>query len=144
MADSATFALKPIFNKRMTLIPHFISTGIRAPDPVDVLGSNKMHKLITELEQDYELLIIDTPPISAVSDARVLASKVGGTIVVIKWADTNRKYALDCLNKITESGGRLLGAVLAIVDVKQHAGYGYADSGYYYGKNRKYYHSEKS
>ncbi len=75
----------------------------------------------------------------AVSDTRVLARLADKTVFLVRWADTPREVATAALQQIVDSGANVIGAMLSMVDVKKHAGYGYSDSGYFYGSLRKYY-----
>ena len=68
-------------------------------------------------------------------------SQADATVFVVRWADTRREAVIQGLKLILSAGGNLAGVVLAQVHAKKHAGYGYSDSGYYYGKINKYYSS---
>ena len=118
---------------------HVIPAGRPVPNPQDLLGSDQMRKFFDALAQSYDLVIVDSPPVVAVSDARILSNAVDMTIFVVRWADTRREVVIQGLKQIATSGGRLAGVVLSLVNPKKHAGYGYGDSGYYYGRVRKYY-----
>jgi capsular exopolysaccharide synthesis family protein len=119
---------------------HYITAGARTSNPTDLLGSDAMRGLIRRLCNDYELVILDTPPLLAVSDALVLVREVDRTIFVIRWEKTRRETAMAGLKQALEAGARVAGTVLTRVDVRKHSQYDYADSGYYYyGSYRKYY-----
>jgi succinoglycan biosynthesis transport protein ExoP len=118
---------------------HLIPAGARAPNPIDLLGSPQMRRLIKALSQAYDLVILDTPPVLAVSDALVLVRHVDATLFLIRWEKTRRQAAISGLKIALEAGANLAGVVLSQVDVKRHAQYDYADSGYYYGGYNKYY-----
>lgn len=118
---------------------HFIPAGTRAPNPIDLLGSPQMRSLMKALSQAYELVILDTPPVLAVSDALVLVGHVDATIFLVRWEKTRRQAAVSGLKLVLEARANLAGVVLSQVDVKRHAQYDYADSGYYYGSYHKYY-----
>ena len=98
-----------------------------------------MRKFFDALAGSYDLVILDSPPVVAVSDARILCNAVDMTIFVVRWADTRREVVSQGIKQIATSGGRLAGVVLSLVNAKKHAGYGYGDSGYYYGRVKKYY-----
>ena len=118
---------------------HFICAGTRAPNPIDLLGSPQMRRLIKALSQAYDLVVLDTPPVLAVSDALVMVRHVDATLFLIRWERTRRQAAVSGLKLALEAGANLAGVVLSQVDVKRHAQYDYADSGYYYGGYNKYY-----
>ncbi len=118
---------------------HVIPAGRPVPNPQDLLGSDQMRKFFDALAGSYDLVILDSPPVVAVSDARILSNAVDITIFIVRWADTRREVVSQGIKQIATSGGRLAGVVLSLVNAKKHAGYGYGDSGYYYGSVKKYY-----
>ncbi|MFI5021905.1 MAG: GumC family protein [Alphaproteobacteria bacterium] len=121
---------------------HFITAGSRAPNPVDLLGSQEMKKLLTRLSSLYDLVVIDSPPLLPVSDAMVLARVVDKTIFLIRWEKTKREAALLGLKLLIEAGANVAGIALTQVDVRKHATYDYSDSGYYYSSSYKNYYIE--
>ncbi len=88
----------------------------------------------------YDLILLDAPPLLAVSDAQLIASVADATLMVVRWGKTRRRVVQYAIEQQARFGGRIDGIVLSMVDVKKHAYYGYGDSGYYYGKSAKYYH----
>lgn len=118
-----------------------LPAGSPAPNPPDLLGSRQMKMLLESLAEAYDLVVIDSAPVMAVSDTRILARFVDKTVFLVRWADTRRETAIAGLRQVTEAGADVAGVLLSMVDVKQHASYGYSDSGYYYGRVKKYYTS---
>lgn len=116
-----------------------LPAGERPTSPPDLFASAQMRALLAELRERYDLILIDAPPVLAVSEARILARLVDTTLFVIRWANTPREVAAMGVKQIQEGGGHVAGAVLSLVNVKKHARYGYGDSGYYYGAARRYY-----
>jgi len=112
---------------------HFIAVATGTPNPQDLLGSNQMKSLLDSLRNQYELIVLDTPPILAVSDGIVLSHLVDATIFLVRWAKTPRTVVLGALKTLRTVGGKVAGVVLSRVDLQQHAAYGYGDPGYYYG-----------
>lgn len=96
-------------------------------------------KLLQALSETYDFVIVDTSPVLAVPDTKVIARLVDRTVFIVKWADTRRAMVTMALNHLEESGGDVAGVLLTHVDPKRHAQYGYGDSGSYYGPLRKYY-----
>jgi capsular exopolysaccharide synthesis family protein len=117
----------------------FLPAGIGALSPPDLFRSSTMRVLLEEMADYYDLVIIDSPPVAAVSDSFTLSGIVDQAIYVIRWEQTPRNVALAGIRQLLESGGNLAGVVLSRVDVKRHAQYGYADSGQYQGAYQKYY-----
>ena len=98
-----------------------------------------MTALLDRLAESHDLVIIDSPPVMAVSDARILSKQVDATVFVVRWADTRREVVANALRQMTRAGGPMAGVVLSMVDTRKHAQYGYGDSGTYYGRLKKYY-----
>ena len=115
--------------------------GRWAPNPTDLITSPRMADLLSEVGRRWDIVILDSPPVLVVSDARYLASLVDVTVYVIKWVDTKRDVAMLGYQQIQEVGGHVAGVVLSMVDMRRNARYGNADSAYYYkGYQRKYSH----
>ncbi|WGF86787.1 GumC family protein [Marinivivus vitaminiproducens] len=117
----------------------FIPAGIGAASPPDLFRSDSMRHLLREMKARYDLIILDSPPVAAVSDSFILSGMLDKTVYVIRWEATPRNVAMHSMRQVVESGADLAGVVLSRVNVKKHARYGYADSGYYSGYYRKYY-----
>ena len=117
----------------------FLPAGIGVTSPPDLFRSSTMRILLEETAAYYDLVIIDTPPIAAVSDCFTLSGLVDKAVYVIRWEQTPRNVALAGLRQLAEAGADIAGIVLSRVDFKKHARYGYADSGYYRGSYQKYY-----
>jgi exopolysaccharide transport family protein len=117
----------------------FLPAGVGVVSPPDLFRSSTMKILLEEMAAYYDLVIIDTPPVTAVSDSFTLSGLVDKSVYVIRWEQTPRNVALAGIRQMVEAGADIAGIVLARVDLKKHARYGYADSGYYQGYYRKYY-----
>ncbi len=115
--------------------------GGRTPSPAELLGSAPMKKLLKTLSLSYDLVVIDSAPVVAVSDTRALSRVVDKTVFLVLWADTPREAATAALRQLVDAGADVIGVMLSMVDVRKHARYGYSDSGTYYGSLRKYYTS---
>ncbi len=119
---------------------HFITAGARVPHPTDLLGSPQMYGLLQQLSSSYDLVVIDSPPLLAVSDALVLVREADRTIFVVRWQKTRRDFVSTSLRQLGESGARIAGLVMSQVDLKKQGNEGYTSgSGYYYGDTPKYY-----
>jgi exopolysaccharide transport family protein len=117
----------------------FLPAGTGVASPPDLFRSSTMKILLEETAAYYDLVIIDTPPIAAVSDSFTLSSLVDKAIYVLRWEQTPRNVALAGIRQLAEAGADIAGIVLSRVDLKKHARYSYADSGYYRGSYQKYY-----
>jgi succinoglycan biosynthesis transport protein ExoP len=117
---------------------HYILGRAGMPNPQDMLGSQHMRDFVRSMSQHYDLVILDSPPVLAASDALVLSRIVDATVFVVRWERTPRPIVLGALKQIHSAGGVVAGAVLTRVNVKKHARFGYGDHGYYYGRYREY------
>lgn len=118
---------------------HIIAAGTAGPNASELLNSERLKTFLQTIGANYDLVILDSPPTMAVADARILAHHADKTILVVRWASTRREVVEMSLRQLAEAGADLAGVVLSRVNVRRHAGYGYGDSGYYYGSARKYY-----
>lgn len=132
--------LSQVFYRDEVSGAYVIPSGKTTIDATKLLDSPEMGQLLAGLSAQFDLVILDTPPIMAVADARVLAPQVDGVVFAVRWARTDREVVKLALKKLKDSGARLLGSVLTQVDVEQHAQYGYGDSGYYHKGIKSYYH----
>lgn len=94
--------------------PNFdvLTSGPLPPNPAELLGSDNMSELLEVLEEYYDLIIIDTPPINVVSDSLILAPKTDGIIIVIKQGETTHEQFKKVLNSIEFANVKLLGTIL--------------------------------
>ena len=116
-----------------------VPAGELVPNPADLLGSPQMERLLARLAEIHDLVILDSPPVLAVSDARVLARMVDRTLFLVRWVDARRERVIAGWRQLVQAGGNVAGVALTLVDVRRHARYGYSDSGAYYGQVKKYY-----
>lgn len=112
---------------------HFIQSTPGTTNPQDLLGSKQFSSMIEKLRDRYDLIVLDTPPILAVSDALILSHVADTSIFLVRWGRTARPVVLGALKMFRANGGNLAGVVLSRVDFRKHALYGYGDAGYYYG-----------
>ena len=114
---------------------YLMPCGTLPPNPSELLGSDSMKRLLHELKQKYDVILFDTPPVIAVTDAAVLASKVDGVILVVKSGQTDREAAFRASVLLKNVKTRLLGALLNGVRIESMYGsYYYYYHYYYYGK----------
>jgi Mrp family chromosome partitioning ATPase len=110
------------------------------PDPAALLASDRMRRLLKDVASRYDLVIVDSPPVLSVSDARVLSQMADKTVFLVHWGSTRRHDVMMGVKQLVEAGADMAGLVLSRVNVRKHARYSYRDSGYYYDdKYTKYY-----
>jgi polysaccharide biosynthesis transport protein len=115
-----------------------LSAAAPTSAPHDLVASPVMRALIDQCRRQYDVVILDSPPITAVSDALTLSRWVDATMLAIRWGVTPREIAKTSLNKLFQSGARLCGAVLTQVDL-QRGVFSPAEIEYYHKQNRVYY-----
>ena len=116
----------------------FMPAGL-SPNIAEVISEPQMRKLLEELIGKYDRIIIDSPPVLAVTDTRVLARLVDRVIYLIKWNATPRDAVRNGIRLLTGFGCSVHGTVLSQMNQRKHDRYGYGDYGYYYGRYRDYY-----
>ena len=113
-------------------------------NPSDLFASQRMKALLEQLKQEFDLVIVDSAPIMAVPDSRILAGLVDKILFVVNWDTTPKKVVATALHIFAKDGhNNLAGIVLQKVNLEQYGRYGYGDSGYYYsyGRYKQYYTS---
>jgi polysaccharide biosynthesis transport protein len=99
-----------------------------------------MRHLISDMSKDYELVLLDSPPVMAVSDALVLGPLVDKTIFIVRWKTTPQSAAERGLRQFSETGANVVGTVLSMVNMETLASHDPSIS--YYGKIRRYYQAQ--
>lgn len=89
-----------------------LTAGSTPPNPSELLGSTSMIQLLDSLNEFYEYIIIDTPPVNIVSDALVLAPNTDGVVLVVQNATTTHEQFQKALSSIEFANAKLLGAIL--------------------------------
>jgi len=102
-----------------------VSSGPLPPNPSELLGSRRMEEIIAALLERADVVLFDAPPVVAVTDAAVLATKVDGVLLVVNAGGTKRDYARAAKARLEKVNANLLGAVLNNVrfDVSLHRYY---------------------
>lgn len=118
---------------------HFVPAVGGASNPQDLLSSQHMRRFLDLARERYDLVVLDSPPVLAVSDAVVLSHIADTTIFLVRWETTPRQIVVGALKQFAANGGNLAGVVLSRVNVRKHSLYGYGDHAYYYGRYGDYY-----
>ena len=103
-----------------------LTSGPVPPNPAEILSSQRMAELLARLRGSADYVLIDTPPIIAVTDAAVLASRVDGVLLVVNAGKTRRDLAIKARDMLKQVNANLLGVVLnnAQLDKSAYAYYG--------------------
>ena len=104
-----------------------IASGEIPPNPSELLGSENMRRVLDWAQQNYDIVLLDAPPLQPVTDPTVLAAQCSGVVLVCRVDGYNHREPLrEALENLEASGARLLGLVLTRVPVKR-SGYQYYD-----------------
>ncbi len=101
-------ALVPIQGSFLSLMP----AGAIPPNPTEILNSRKMSDLISAMEKEYEYILVDSPPLLALSDARVLSTVVHDILLLYRYAFTNFRLTLESIDSLKNSHCSIVGLVL--------------------------------
>lgn len=102
-----------------------ITSGTIPPNPSELLSSERASLLLKALERQYDVTVIDTPPLDAVSDALTLAAEASGTVIVLEAGRTNVADATKTINALRSVGANILGVVLNKAREHQSSDYYY-------------------
>ncbi len=116
---------------------HLMTAGSRPANPAEILSSHHMVALLDGLK-DYDVILIDSSPVTAVADPLIVSRLVHGVVLVIESNHTARELVLQSRARLAEMGANILGAIVNKLDVRR-AGYGYY---YYYDYHTVYYYGE--
>lgn len=111
-----------------THIPNLtlITCGSLIPNPSELLGSQQMRKFLDEARRKYELIIFDSPPLNAATDAVVIGTQVDAAVMVIRAGKTNREFANQKLELFANVPAKVLGVILnGTTSDMAHPGYSY-------------------
>ena len=128
----------------LTHVPNLyvIPSGTTPPNPAEMLASNKMSDLVKKLEQNFDFVVYDSPPIIAVTDPVLLSKKVGNVVMVIRFGKTSRHLIADSLSRLTNVKSPVLGMVFN--GMEKSKGYGYYKYDFHYYQYSYYSEEGKS
>jgi polysaccharide biosynthesis transport protein len=118
----------------LTIIP----AGTKSMNPPDVLVSERMKALIAHLRENFDYVVIDSPPVGPVVDPVIVANLADKTVFVVQWASTARELVETSVQQVSKEK-RIAGVVLNYVNQEQAKKYG---GEYYYGQSYEKYYSE--
>jgi capsular exopolysaccharide synthesis family protein len=110
--------------------------GVAPPNPAELLASHRFKEFLATLEEHFDWVIIDSPPVMAVTDASVIAHVAQGVIYVVRCEHTNKHTAATALEQLESAKAKFLGGILNRVDVQRNS---YYYSNYYRKSYASYY-----
>lgn len=105
-----------------------LASGPLPPRPSDLLGSQRMGRVIDALLTRADILLFDAPPVLAVTDASILASRVDGVLLVVSAGYTKRDDLRNAKAQLEKVSAPIIGAVLNNAEVNRRMGYYYGES----------------
>jgi polysaccharide biosynthesis transport protein len=121
-------ALTWLEDSNLAILP----TTVSRVSPLDLLKNRSTQTMIQQLRASFDLVIMDTPPVQAVSDALVLAKYVDAVIFAVRWKSTRTDVVRSALLELQKVDAPLIGSVLTRVELKKYLTYGYRDRAYHY------------
>jgi len=108
-----------------------LASGALPPNPSELLGSAAAKKVIEELRTRFDYVVVDSPPLLAVTDAAVLATSADGVLIMSRFAQTKRDQLAQAIAHLKDVDAPLLGAVFTMTPTRGGASYSYSYT--YYG-----------
>lgn len=98
---------------------HVLTSGPVPPNPSEMIGSRKMHALLEDLKEEYDVILFDTPPVLAVSDALIISSLADGVILVVSAGKVKKDLVKKAKAHLEHVNARILGAALNNVQLSK-------------------------
>lgn len=123
IAKKATYkeAIQETFIFRL----HVLTSGPIPPNPAELLASKSMDVLIGDVKRDFDIIIIDAPPLLSVSDAQILANKCDGTVLIVNTGVVEKEAVRKAKAILSNSQSIIIGVVLNNYRVPKHQHYYY-------------------
>ncbi|SHH68115.1 polysaccharide biosynthesis tyrosine autokinase [Clostridium grantii] len=123
------------YDKHLCVIP----SGPMPPNPAEMLNSIKMKFFIEKLKNDFDYIILDTPPVIPVTDAQVIANEADGVILVVASNEADKDAVVRAKELLLKVRANILGVVLNKIEFSKGKGYWYNYEYYYsYGSSNKH------
>ncbi len=139
LSNAALQAGKLNGNLQSTAIENLkaLTSGPLPPNPSELLGSERVARILEELKQQADIVIIDSPPTLVVTDPAVLAKRVDAVLLVVETGATRRDTVEQALESLQQVGANVVGVVLNKLSVKRGGHYRYQYYHYYYHYSAK-------
>lgn len=107
-----------------------LTSGKIPPNPSEMLSSKAMSKLLEGLKKEFDYIILDTPPVQAVTDSQILSTKADGTILVVRAERTKKEAVNNAVSLLRKVNANIIGTVLNGLSTDRNKYY------YYYGEKK--------
>lgn len=112
-----------------------IAAEVNAPNPSELLGSKKFKEVLAKLRENYDYVVVDTPPIGSVIDAAIVGQLCDGVVLVLEENKVSRQAALAMKEQLKHAQCKILGVVLSKVSIQNRKSSYYKKYGNYYGES---------
>lgn len=113
-----------------------LTSGPLPPNPAELISSKKMKAFLDQAREDYDMVILDSPPVGILTDAAILSTLVDGTILVVEAEETELEEAMRAKELLMKVDANIIGSVLNKLPVDKRGSYSYSYKNYgnYYGE----------
>lgn len=105
----------------------------------ELLTSQKMKDLMAAWRKEFDLIVLDSPPVMAVADSVNLSSLADAVLFLVRWGTTPRTLVANAIKQLRACRVAVSGCIMTRVNLEKQQAYGYGDYGYYHGKYKEYY-----
>lgn len=117
----------------------FIVGGKPGRDVLSLFLSDKLKTILAEAREAFDLIVLDAPPVEAMTEARIAATLADATLMCVRWRSTQTSTLLHALEMLHDARARVIGTVMTRVDPRVHLRSGAADAGVYHRRYRTYF-----
>lgn len=110
---------------------HILTSGPLPPDPSEMLSSRTFEKIVEGAKAEYDMILIDAPPVLSVTDAAILSKLVDGVILIVAMKETKKEAVKKARKALLQVGANILGVLITKAEMKKSSYY------YYYGVDKK-------
>jgi capsular exopolysaccharide synthesis family protein len=117
----------------------YIPAGTSKANSLGLFMSDAMTHCLERLRHDYDLVLLDAPPVFAMTDARIISRVADATLLCVRWRETPRSIVSRSLDLLDEADARVVGVTITRVDPRAHVRSGYSDAEVYHPRYGGYY-----
>jgi capsular exopolysaccharide synthesis family protein len=117
----------------------FITAGKPGGEVLGLFQSDRMRQILAEVRDQYDLILLDAPPVEAMTEARIAAALADATLLCVRWRSTPAKTLARTQEMLHDAHAKIIGTVLTRVDHRAHLRSGYADAGVYHRRYAAYF-----
>jgi Mrp family chromosome partitioning ATPase len=132
MTEDTVSASSAIFNDPLSGLDVLVSGGW-TPRSSEMLMSDRLGAMLRTFSKNYDLVILDSPPVLVSSEVLVLSRLVDKTVFVVRWGHTRREAVLDAMRQLIDAQSDVAGVVMSRVNAKRYRDFAYAHMNYDYG-----------